>query len=100
MFGSLYGGIGVAAALSYLLGGLLLDRTTPRVAFVAAEAAGLLATGATAVALRRGRGKGSLRIFPQPRAKGTFIAVGAPANGGGGWASVAREWSSERCWWR
>jgi MFS family permease len=53
VFGSLYGGIGVAAALAYLLGGLLLDRTTPRVAFVAAGAAGLLATGATALALRR-----------------------------------------------
>jgi MFS family permease len=53
VFGSLYGGIGVAAALAYLLGGLLLDRTTPRVAFVTAGAAGLLATGATALALRR-----------------------------------------------
>ncbi|HET8787917.1 MAG TPA: MFS transporter, partial [Actinomycetes bacterium] len=51
VFGSLYGGIGVAAALAYLLGGLLLDRTTPRVAFVAAGAAGLLATGVTALAL-------------------------------------------------
>ena len=54
VFGSLYGGIGVAAALAYLLGGLLLDRTGPRVAFVAAGAAGLLATGITALALRRG----------------------------------------------
>jgi MFS family permease len=53
VFGSLYGGIGVAAALAYLLGGLLLDRTTPRVAFVAAGAAGLLATAVTALALRR-----------------------------------------------
>jgi MFS family permease len=53
VFGSLYGGIGVAAALAYLLGGLLLDRTTPRVAFLAAGSAGLLATGATALALRR-----------------------------------------------
>ena len=53
VFGSLYGGIGVAAALAYLLRGLLLDRTTPRVAFVAAGAAGLLATGSTALALRR-----------------------------------------------
>jgi MFS family permease len=52
VFGSLYGGIGVAAALAYLLGGLLLDRTGPRVAFVAAGAAGLLAAGATALALR------------------------------------------------
>jgi MFS family permease len=54
VFGSLYGGIGVAAAFAYLVGGLLLDRTGPRVAFVAAGAAGLLATGATALALRRG----------------------------------------------
>jgi MFS family permease len=53
VFGSLYGGIGAAAALAYLLGGLLLDRTTPRVAFVAAGAAGLLATAVTALALRR-----------------------------------------------
>jgi len=53
VFGSLYGGIGAAAALAYLLGGLLLDRTTPRVTFVAAGAAGLLTTGATALALRR-----------------------------------------------
>jgi MFS family permease len=53
VFGSLYGGIGVAAALAYLLGGLLLDRTTPRVAFVTAGTAGLLATGAAALALRR-----------------------------------------------
>ena len=54
-FGTLYGGIGVAAAFAYLLGGLLLDRTTPRVAFVAAGTAGLLATAATALALRRAR---------------------------------------------
>jgi len=56
VFGSLYGGIGVAAALAYHFGGLLLDRTTPRVAFVAAGAAGLLATGSTALALRRAAG--------------------------------------------
>jgi MFS family permease len=55
VFGTLYGGIGVAAALAYLLGGLLLDRTGPRTAFVTAGAAGLLATGATALALRRAR---------------------------------------------
>ena len=56
VFGSLYGGIGVAAALAYLLGGLLLDRTSPRVALVAAGTAGLLATGTTALALRRAAG--------------------------------------------
>jgi MFS family permease len=51
-FGSLYGAIGVAAALAYLLGGLLLDRTTPRATLVIAGAGGLLATLATAAALR------------------------------------------------
>jgi MFS family permease len=58
VFGTLYGGIGVAAALAYLLGGLLLDRTGPRTAFVTAGAAGLLATAATALALRRPRPPG------------------------------------------
>jgi MFS family permease len=38
VFGGLYGAIGVAAALAYLLGGLLLDRTTPRITFVIAGA--------------------------------------------------------------
>jgi MFS family permease len=58
VFGSLEGGIGVAAALAYLLGGLLLDRTNPRVAFVTAGAAGLLATAATALALGRAARRG------------------------------------------
>jgi MFS family permease len=56
VFGTLDAGIGVAAAFAYLSGGLLLDRTTPRVAFIAAGTAGLLATGATALALRRAGG--------------------------------------------
>jgi len=67
VFGNLYGAIGVAAALSYLLGGLLLDLTSPRVTLVAAGAGGLLATLATAVVLRRrldrrqpGLGEGSI----------------------------------------
>ena len=58
VFGTLYGAIGVAAALAYLLGGLLLDRTGPRTAFVTAGAAGLVATAATALALRRARRRG------------------------------------------
>jgi MFS family permease len=53
VFGTLDGGIGAAAAFAYLSGGLLLDRTTPRVAFVVAGTAGLLATAATALALGR-----------------------------------------------
>ena len=53
VFGNLYGAIGVAAGLSYAFGGLLLDLTSPRVAFVVAGTGGLLATLATALALRR-----------------------------------------------
>ncbi len=53
VFGNLYGAIGVAAALSYLLGGLLLDLTSPRVTLVAAGGGGLLVTLVTAVAFRR-----------------------------------------------
>jgi MFS family permease len=53
VFGNLYGTIGVAAALSYVFGGLLLDLTSPRVTFIVAGAGGLLATLATALALLR-----------------------------------------------
>ncbi len=53
VFGSRYGAIGIAAALSYVGGGLLLDHTSPPVAFLVAGTGGLLATLATAVALRR-----------------------------------------------
>ncbi|MEV6651206.1 MFS transporter [Streptomyces sp. NPDC051219] len=53
VFGSLYGAVGVAAAISYLGGGVLLDLTTPPVALIAAGTGGLVATLATALALRR-----------------------------------------------
>ena len=53
VFGSLYGAIGVAAALSYLLGGLLIDLTSARVAFLVGGTGGLLATLAVAAAFRR-----------------------------------------------
>ncbi len=52
VFGSLYGAIGVGAALAYVLGGLLLDATNPRVTFIVAGAGGLLVTLATTVSLR------------------------------------------------
>jgi MFS family permease len=55
VFGNLYGAIGVAAGLSYALGGLLLDLSSARVTLVAAGAAGLLVTVATAVVLLRAR---------------------------------------------
>ncbi|MGH3913231.1 MAG: MFS transporter, partial [Pseudonocardiaceae bacterium] len=57
VFGTLYGAIGIAAALSYLLGGLLIDLTSARIAFLVGGTGGLLATLAVAVALRRSAGK-------------------------------------------
>jgi MFS family permease len=53
VFGTLYGAIGVAAALSYLGGGLLLDLTTAPVAFIAAGTGGLIATLICAWSLHR-----------------------------------------------
>jgi MFS family permease len=52
VFGNLYGAVGVAAGLSYVLGGTLLELTDARTTFVVAGAGGLLATVATAAALR------------------------------------------------
>ena len=52
VFGNLYGLIGVAAGLSYVAGGLLLDATSAPVTFVAAGAAGTVITVVVAVALR------------------------------------------------
>jgi predicted MFS family arabinose efflux permease len=53
VFGNLYGAVGVAAGVSYALGGVLLDRTDARTTFVVAGAGGLVATALTALALRR-----------------------------------------------
>lgn len=51
VFGNLYGAIGVAAALSYIGGGLLLDATNPPLTFIIAGAGGTLATVLAAVTL-------------------------------------------------
>jgi MFS family permease len=53
VFANLAGAIGVAAGLSYVLGGLLLAATSARWTLVLAGAAGLLVTAATAAALAR-----------------------------------------------
>ncbi|WBQ04330.1 MFS transporter [Kribbella sp. CA-293567] len=53
VFGNLYGAIGLAAGLSYVFGGLLLEHTDARTTFIAAGAGGLLATAATAISLAR-----------------------------------------------
>ncbi len=57
VFGSLYGAIGVAAALAYILGGVLIDLANARVAFLLGGTGGLLATLAVAAALRRSASK-------------------------------------------
>ena len=67
VFGNLYGAIGVAAGLSYVFGGLLLDLTSPRPTFVIAGTGGLLATLATALALRRALKANSSQTRPAGR---------------------------------
>ncbi|MDQ3150636.1 MAG: MFS transporter [Actinomycetota bacterium] len=59
VFGSLYGAIGIAAALAYLLGGLLIDLTSPRIAFLVGGTGGLLATLAVAAAFHHSASKPS-----------------------------------------
>ena len=51
VFGNLYGAIGVAAALSYVGGGLLLDATSAPVTLMVAGAGGTVATLVTGLAL-------------------------------------------------
>ncbi|MGW2626842.1 MFS transporter [Micromonospora taraxaci] len=53
VFGNLYGAIGVAAATSYLAGGVLLDATSAPVTLIVAGVGGLLATGVVALRLPR-----------------------------------------------
>jgi MFS family permease len=60
VFGTLYGGIGAAAALSYVAGGVLLDATSAPVTFVVAGAGGTLVTLAVGVRLRRALPGGSV----------------------------------------
>lgn len=55
VFGNLYGAIGLAAGVSYVFGGLLLEQTDARVTFIVAGVGGLVATAATAIALTRTR---------------------------------------------
>ncbi|NMH91933.1 MFS transporter [Pseudonocardia bannensis] len=53
VFGNLYGALGVAAGLSYVLGGWLLDLTSARTTLVVAGAGGLVAAALTVRTLRR-----------------------------------------------
>lgn len=51
VFANLYGAIGVAAGFSYLVGGPLLDRLSPRTVFVVAGAGGIAASAILALRL-------------------------------------------------
>jgi MFS family permease len=53
VFSNVYGAVGAAAGLSYLLGGLLLDATNARVTLVVAGTGGLLAAAVAAVLIPR-----------------------------------------------
>jgi MFS family permease len=53
VFGTLYGAVGAAAAISYLVGAALLETTGPRVTFVVAGSIGLLCTITTAAVISR-----------------------------------------------
>jgi MFS family permease len=50
---NVYGGVGVAAAAGYLLGGPIVDATSPRTAFAIVGCGGLAGAAITAVLLRR-----------------------------------------------
>jgi MFS family permease len=52
---NVYGGVGVAAAVGYLVGGPVLDATSPRTAFVIVGCGGLAGAAVTAVLLRKAR---------------------------------------------
>jgi MFS family permease len=67
VFGNVYGAVGVAAGLSYIFGGLLLDATSPRVTLIVAGSGGLAAAGAAAVLLPRALCRGA---GPSPQTAG------------------------------
>ncbi|MEW2427493.1 MFS transporter [Micromonospora sp. NPDC047644] len=69
VFGNLYGAIGVAAATSYLAGGVLLDATSAPVTLLVAGVGGLVATGVVALRLPRAMRRADLNgATPTPSA--------------------------------
>lgn len=57
-FANLYGAIGLAAGCSYLVGGPLLDRLSPRTVLVIAGTGGIAASAVLAVRVRTSAGRG------------------------------------------
>jgi MFS family permease len=65
VFANLYGGIGLAAGISYLAGGLLLDRLSAPTVLVLAGGGGLLVAAATALPLARALGRSPEANMPR-----------------------------------
>jgi len=65
-FSTFYGAIGLAAGLSYVLGGLLLGATGPRVTFVIAGAGGVLVAAITGMVLAAQAGNRKPPPVPLP----------------------------------
>ena len=74
VFGNVYGAVGVAAGLSYVLGGVLLDATSARITLVVAGAGGLATAGLAAFvlprALRAASASQDSPVQPTPQAPG------------------------------
>jgi hypothetical protein len=77
VFGNLHGGIGVAAAISYIGGGLLLDATDARTTFLVTGTAGTLATVAVALTLPRAT-YADRRTAGRPPVSEPHIAIDRP----------------------
>lgn len=77
VFGNMYGAIGVAAAVSYIGGGLLLDATNAPVTFIVAGAGGTIATIIAALTLPRAL-RAKRRTDPSVFAtdRGTYVIQG------------------------
>ena len=56
---NIYGGVGVAAAAGYLIGGPVVDATSPRTAFMIVGCGGLAGAAVTALLLRNARRRSS-----------------------------------------
>ncbi|HEV2372824.1 MAG TPA: MFS transporter, partial [Streptosporangiaceae bacterium] len=79
VFGNVYGAVGVAAGLSYLSGGALLDATSARTTLIVAGAGGLVAAAVAAIILPR-----ALAATRNPRVTGTDSGQPTPPKAASG----------------
>ena len=76
---NVYGGVGVAAAAGYLIGGPVVDATSPRTAFVIVGCGGLAGAAATAALLRKARRQPDTRSRQRHRSTRRMTNAAAPA---------------------